>query len=49
MVQKNANPDHLPTAHTCFNVFLLPEYETIEKLKKNIDFIIKNNQGFGLI
>ena len=49
VVQKHANTEHIPTAHTCFNVFLLPEYETKEKLKKNIDFIIKNNQGFGLI
>ena len=49
MIQKHANSSHLPTAHTCFNVFLLPEYETKELLRKNIDFIIKNKQGFGLI
>ena len=49
VIQKHANSDHLPTAHTCFNVLLLPEYETQEKVKKNIDFILKNNQGFGLI
>ena len=26
VVQKHANSSHLPTAHTCFNVLLLPEY-----------------------
>ncbi len=49
VVQKHANSNHFPTAHTCFNVLLLPEYESIEKLEKNIEFILKNNQGFGLI
>ena len=49
VIQKHANSDHLPTAHTCFNVLLLPEYESFEKLKKNIELILRNNQGFGLI
>lgn len=29
VIQKHANPSHLPSAHTCFNVLLLPEYETL--------------------
>lgn len=49
VVQKHANQTHLPTAHTCFNVLLLPEYDNIEVLEKNIQLILKNNQGFGLI
>ena len=49
VVQKHANPSHLPTAHTCFNVLLLPDYQTKDKLAKNIEFILKNNQGFELI
>lgn len=49
VIQKHANPTHLPTAHTCFNVLLFPEYESKEKIEKNIEFILKNNQGFGLI
>jgi hypothetical protein len=49
VIQKHANTGNLPTAHTCFNVLLLPEYETKAKLQKNIEFILKNNQGFGLI
>jgi hypothetical protein len=28
MIHKHANTDHLPTAQTCFNVFLLPQYES---------------------
>lgn len=49
VVQRHSNETHLPTAHTCFNVLLLPEYPTIAQLRKNIEFILKNNQGFGLI
>lgn len=32
VIQRHANTTNLPTAHTCFNVFLLPEYESKEKL-----------------
>ena len=28
VIQRHANTTHLPSAHTCFNVFLLPEYES---------------------
>ena len=49
VIQKHSNSNNLPTAHTCFNVFLLPEYESKEKLEKMINLILKNNQGFGLI
>jgi hypothetical protein len=49
VVQKQSNTSHLPTAHTCFNVFLLPEYESFEKLYRNVQFILKHNEGFGLI
>ena len=26
VIQKHSNTSNLPTAHTCFNVFLLPDY-----------------------
>ena len=29
--------DALPTAHTCFNFLLFPEYESKEKLKEKLD------------
>ena len=49
VIQKHADSSKLPTAHTCFNVLLLPEYETKEKLEKNVRIILEHNQGFGLI
>lgn len=49
MIQR-AGPDSeaLPTAHTCFNYFLLPEYSDREKLRKKLLTAINNAEGFGL-
>lgn len=38
----------LPTAHTCFNILLLNEYETKAKLEKLLMIAIHNCNGFGL-
>ena len=38
----------LPTSHTCFNVLLLPEYSSREKLRERLCVAIDNAQGFGL-
>ena len=40
--------DRLPSAHTCFNYLLLPEYASQEKLKQRLLLAIENAQGFGL-
>lgn len=40
--------DRLPTAHTCFNYLLLPEYSSEDKLKSRLLTAIENAQGFGL-
>lgn len=40
--------DRLPTSHTCFNVLLLPEYVSQEKLRNRLLTAIENAQGFGL-
>eukprot|EP01114_Cavostelium_apophysatum_P016184 TRINITY_DN4550_c2_g1_i1.p1 TRINITY_DN4550_c2_g1~~TRINITY_DN4550_c2_g1_i1.p1 ORF type:complete len:715 (-),score=172.56 TRINITY_DN4550_c2_g1_i1:46-2190(-) len=40
--------DRLPSAHTCFNILLLPEYSTIEKLKDRVLTAISNAEGFGM-
>lgn len=40
--------DNLPTAHTCFNTFLLPEYGSKEKLKERLMKAISECRGFGL-
>ncbi|KAG1673143.1 Ubiquitin-protein ligase E3A [Nymphon striatum] len=39
----------LPTAHTCFNVLLLPEYESKEKLHSVLLKAIMYSKGFGML
>ena len=41
--------EQLPSAHTCFNNLILPNYKNKEKLKKNILIAINYSEGFGLI
>lgn len=41
--------DRLPTAHTCFNVLLLPEYETKDKLQDRLMKAISYSKGFGML
>ncbi len=41
--------DKLPTAHTCFNHLLIPDYQNKDKLKKNLTIAISNSEGFGLV
>lgn len=40
--------DHLPTSHTCFNVLVLPEYSSAEKLERLLRRAITECEGFGL-
>ena len=40
---------HLPSAHTCFNNLILPDYKDKEKMKKAILTAINYSEGFGLI
>ena len=49
-VVQRSGPDtsHLPTSHTCFNVLLLPEYSSTEKLRDRLLVAIANAEGFGL-
>jgi len=41
--------DRLPSAHTCFNHLLLPEYKTKEKLRDRLLAAVHNAEGFGLM
>eukprot|EP00198_Chlamydomonas_reinhardtii_P006699 XP_001696035.1 predicted protein [Chlamydomonas reinhardtii] len=47
---QRSGPDseRLPSAHTCFNVLMLPDYSTRSKLKTKLLTAIENAQGFGL-
>lgn len=49
VVSKNGtDPRRLPTAHTCFNHLLLPQYEDEETLRERLTTAIENAEGFGL-
>lgn len=50
VIAKNGpDSDRLPTAHTCFNVLLLPEYSSVEKLKDRLIKAISYSKGFGML
>ena len=40
--------EHLPVAHTCFNLLDLPMYNNKRKLKQKLQQAMLNNQGFHL-
>lgn len=41
--------DRLPTAHTCFNHLLLPQYDSKAALEHRLLLAIENAEGFGLM
>lgn len=47
--RQGPDSEALPTAHTCFNHLLIPEYADKDKLRKKLKLAVANNQGFGLI
>ncbi|XP_060776152.1 ubiquitin-protein ligase E3A [Neoarius graeffei] len=50
IIAKNGpDSDRLPTSHTCFNVLLLPEYSTKEKLRERLLKAITYAKGFGML
>ncbi|XP_076159673.1 ubiquitin-protein ligase E3A-like isoform X2 [Alosa pseudoharengus] len=50
IIAKNGpDTDRLPTSHTCFNVLLLPEYTTKEKLRDRLLKAITYAKGFGML
>merc|ERR1712061_538538 len=50
VIQRNGDEptERLPTAHTCFNLLLLPEYGSASKLERMLTMAIQNAEGFGL-
>ncbi|KAL4002772.1 HECT-domain (ubiquitin-transferase) family protein [Acanthocheilonema viteae] len=42
------NKERLPTAHTCYNVMLLPDYGDLEITRERITKAISYSRGFGL-
>jgi len=49
ITRHGADSDRLPSAHTCFNHLLLPEYSTKEKLQERLLAAINNAEGFGML
>ena len=43
------NDDKLPTSHTCFNMFFLPNYKSKKQLKAKVYLSLNYAEGFGLI
>lgn len=49
-ISKHGREDsRLPSAHTCFNHLLLPEYSSEEVLKKKLLLSISFSEGFGTL
>lgn len=49
ITRQGPDSELLPTAHTCFNVLLLSEYGTKDKLRSKLFTAIQNAEGFGLM
>jgi len=50
IIAKNGpDSDRLPSAHTCFNVLLLPDYASKEKLNDLLVKAISECKGFGML
>ena len=48
-VTVGADPNSLPTAHTCVNQLCLPVYKTKEELKEKLLLAMEETQGFGFV
>ena len=47
-ISRNANVNEFPSAHTCFNNLILPDYKNKDLMKKKIQIAINYSEGFGL-
>lgn len=49
IARNGPDSERLPTAHTCFNVILLPDYKNRDKLKERLHKAITYAKGFGML
>ena len=49
VLQRGADPNRLPIAHTCFNTFTLPDYRSKSVMRKKIIMAIEQTEGFGIV
>ena len=47
--RNGSDEERLPSAHTCFNHLLLPEYTTKSKLKAQLLKAVSDTEGFHII
>lgn len=48
-ITRTSDRTKLPTAHTCINNLVLPDYQNIEKLRRGISICIQYPDGFGFV
>ena len=48
IIQRGGDPTKLPVAHTCFNIFDLPDYPDKETMKKMLLISLQYAEGFGI-
>ncbi|CAD5122844.1 DgyrCDS11247 [Dimorphilus gyrociliatus] len=49
IARNGPDSDRLPTAHTCFNVLLIPDYKRKDKLRERLLKAIIHTKGFGML
>jgi ubiquitin-protein ligase E3 A len=49
LTKNGPDSNRLPSAHTCFNVLLLPEYSSKSFLKERMMKALENSMGFGMM
>ncbi len=49
IIRSGGDSERIPTAMTCFGRLLLPEYDSVEKLKRKLDIALDNSRGFGTL
>ena len=49
LVLEGEGDGRLPTSHTCFNQLHIPQYSSIDVLRKNLEMVIENPTGFGIV
>jgi ubiquitin-protein ligase E3 A len=47
-LRSGPDSERIPSAQTCFNYFLIPEYSSKEKLEAKLKIALANEKGFGL-
>eukprot|EP00866_Antonospora_locustae_P002162 jgi/Antlo1/2162/1748 len=49
IMRNGCNTDNLPSAQTCFNILMIPKYNSKEKLAQKLDVAISYTKGFYLV